>query len=117
MPPLTPEQLDHFRRRLLEAKASAQELLGQGAAEGKVEASGQTIGRLTRMDALQVQAMAQMSRHQLDIRLRQVEASLAQWDAGRYGICRSCHDPIGIQRLEILPEAPFCMACQEGFEG
>lgn len=60
--------------------------------------------------------MAQMSRQQLEIRLKQIDASLAQWDAGNYGICRHCKGPIRVERLEILPEAPFCMACQEGFE-
>lgn len=115
---LTTEELDHFRRRLLDAKASAEALLIRGAAgEQQVEASGQTIGRLTRMDALQVQAMSQMSRHQLEIRLKQIDAALKAWDAGRYGVCRECQGPIKTARLEVLPEAPFCMPCQESFEG
>lgn len=115
---LTSEQLDDFRQRLLTARDQAKALLHQTAADQKpIEGVGQTIGRLSRMDAIQVQAMAQMSRGQLDIRLKQIEASLKQWDAGNYGVCRSCKGPISIARLDVLPEAPFCMACQEGFEG
>lgn len=114
---LTPEQLDLFRQGLVEAKAAAKSLLGSTVGDKRpVEASGSTIGRLSRMDAIQVQAMSQMSRRQLDIRLQQIENALAALDAGKYGLCRQCKEPIGLPRLEALPEAPFCLDCQEGFE-
>ena len=114
---LTPEQLEQFRERLVEAKAAAAALLGRTAGDKRpVEASGSTIGRLSRMDAIQVQAMSQMSRRQLELRVQQIQASLAALDAGKYGLCRQCKEPIGLARLEALPEAPFCIDCQEGFE-
>ena len=114
---LTAEQLDHYRDLLLAAKETALLVLDQSASGRKpVEASGQTIGRLTRMDAIQVQAMEQMNQFQLEIRLKQIEASLTELETGRYGLCRNCRGPIDSERLEVLPEAPFCMPCQEGFE-
>ncbi|MCG8455504.1 MAG: TraR/DksA family transcriptional regulator [Holophagales bacterium] len=116
MSDLTAEQLEAFHQRLAAAKVSIQELLGQGAKEKPVEASGPTIGRLSRMDAIQLRAMSQMSRSQLRIRLQQVEASLTDLERGRYGLCRRCKEPIRLERLEALPEAPFCVECQEGFE-
>lgn len=81
-----------------------------------MEISGSTIGRLTRMDALQVQGMEQLSRHQIDIRRQQIEAALAAIEAGSYGSCRHCAGPISLERLEALPEAPFCVDCQERSE-
>lgn len=114
---LTPDQLELFQQRLLEAKTAAENLLGSTAGDKRpVEASGSTIGRLSRMDAIQVQAMSQMSRRQLDIRLQQIVNALAALDSGKYGLCRQCKEPIGLPRLEALPEAPFCLDCQEGFE-
>ncbi|HVS02199.1 MAG TPA: TraR/DksA C4-type zinc finger protein [Thermoanaerobaculia bacterium] len=114
---LTREQLAHFRQRLATAKAGAEALLSQTAADARpVDVSGSTIGRLTRMDAIQMQAMAQMNRRQLDIRLRQVEAALAALEAGTYGSCRYCRGPIALPRLEALPESPFCIDCQEQLE-
>ncbi|HUP44428.1 MAG TPA: TraR/DksA family transcriptional regulator, partial [Thermoanaerobaculia bacterium] len=88
MSDLTSEQLDRFRERLLDAKASAESLLGRTSGEKPIETSGSTIGRLSRMDAIQVQAMSQMSRRQLDVRLQQIDASLAALEAGTYGLCR-----------------------------
>lgn len=116
MSELNLEQLQQFRERLLDAQESIRAALRQTAGERPVEASGSTIGRLSRMDAMQVQAMAQMGRRQLDIRLQRIEAALAALDAGTYGTCRECKEPIGLKRLEALPEAPFCVPCQESFE-
>lgn len=116
MADLTAQQLEHFHQLLQDAKAAVEALLNQDAFGKPVEASGATIGRLTRMDAIQVQAMSSMSRHQLDIRRRQIDAALEAMVRGSYGLCRECKDMISIQRLEALPEAPFCLRCQESFE-
>jgi DnaK suppressor protein len=117
MTELTPESIDDFRQRLIEAKAAAESLLEQTTEDARpVEVSGSTIGRLTRMDAMQMQAMAQMNQRQLGIRLQQISVALAAIEQGTYGICRHCKEPISIARLTALPEAPFCMDCQEGFE-
>jgi DnaK suppressor protein len=113
---LTSEQLETFRSRLLDARTSAEELLEQTKGDEKTSEPSSTIGRLSRMDAIQVQAMAHMNRRQLQVRLLQYQAALAAIDKGSYGICRECGEPIGIARLEAVPEAPFCMACQESFE-
>jgi DnaK suppressor protein len=113
---LSPDRLQHFHARLLDAKASVEELLAQTAGDSRVDVSGSTIGRLTRIDAIQMQAMSEMSRRQLDIRLQQIDASLRGLEDGNYGICRHCKEPIGLARLEALPEAPFCVECQESFE-
>ncbi|MEO1086678.1 MAG: TraR/DksA C4-type zinc finger protein [Acidobacteriota bacterium] len=116
MSDLTAAQLERFRDLLLTSKASVEALLNQDAFGKPVEAAGPTIGRLSRMDAIQVQAMSSMSRHQLDIRRRQIDAALQAMERGVYGLCRECKQLINVERLEALPEAPFCVPCQEGFE-
>ena len=113
---MTDEQLRNFRDRLLDMRPSIEEMLRQSAGERPVEASGSSIGRLSRMDAIQVQAMAQMGRRQLETKLLRVAAALKVMDEGTYGICRECREPVGVKRLEALPEAPFCVPCQEDLE-
>jgi RNA polymerase-binding transcription factor DksA len=44
--------------------------------------------------------------------LAQVEAALARMDAGRYGDCVDCGEPIAASRLAVMPAAPCCAACQ-----
>jgi DnaK suppressor protein len=46
--------------------------------------------------------------------LEETEAALARVDAGTYGRCGNCETPIGAERLEVLPAARYCVACQAG---
>ncbi len=45
--------------------------------------------------------------------LRDVHAALERLDDGTYGICENCDDPIVPRRLDALPWARLCRACQE----
>jgi len=44
--------------------------------------------------------------------LREVNRALEDIDAGRYGICQDCGEPIAEARLRALPFATRCVACQ-----
>lgn len=44
--------------------------------------------------------------------LQQVEGALARFDDGTYGLCCDCGRPIDPARLEALPYAQLCLACQ-----
>lgn len=48
----------------------------------------------------------------LDSRLSDIENALAQLDSGTYGVCADCTKPIPPRRLEALPFATLCVACQ-----
>lgn len=43
--------------------------------------------------------------------LRQIDAALARVEAGTYGTCLNCGDPISAERLAVLPAAPLCKTC------
>ncbi len=70
------------------------------------------IGRLSRMDAMQQQGMAKAHRRAAEQRLQRVEAALRRIEAGEYGSCLRCEEPVGIKRLKVQPEAVLCIACQ-----
>ncbi len=44
--------------------------------------------------------------------LRTLRHALAKFDAGSYGECEVCGNPIGFSRLQARPEARLCIACQ-----
>lgn len=48
--------------------------------------------------------------------LRDVLQALRRMDEGSYGTCRHCAAPLPIARLEVLPQAALCMACQRDAE-
>ncbi len=76
----------------------------------------QPIGRLSRIDAIQQQKMAQSSRQNHTRRLQQVKAALVAVDVGVYGECKQCEEDIGYPRLVARPEAPLCVDCQTAVE-
>ncbi len=79
---------------------------------GTVTLDQSSVGRLSRMDAMQQQAMAQASLQRLLVQQRKVEAALMRVQQGSYGLCCACGLAIGGQRLASDPATPFCMDCQ-----
>jgi RNA polymerase-binding transcription factor DksA len=46
--------------------------------------------------------------------VRMIDAALKRIDNGSYGICVRCGDPIGEDRLDVLPQTPMCRDCAAG---
>jgi len=110
---LTTPQLAELSSKLTALCAELSALLeSSGEAASTVELDQSSVGRLSRMDAIQQQAMAQATRKHLQARLQQCRSALEAVDNGRYGECRKCEEPIGYARLLARPEAPFCVSCQ-----
>ena len=112
-PSLIPEQLQDLYQDLVDERGRLEGHLQLTKEGSKPVTLGTPIGRLSRMDAIQQQQMTKASRATLETKLRQVRASLEQYQKGNYGHCRSCHEPIGYARLKARPEAPFCLTCQD----
>jgi len=98
-------------------EAEADELAGLSAAGAKerrpVELDQQSVGRLSRMDALQVQAMAHATESRRQVRTQRIKAALARIAAGEYGYCVECGDEIPAARLDIDPTTPRCVHCSK----
>ncbi len=71
----------------------------------------QSVGRLSRMDALQGQAMAQAEEERRQQRLRLIGAAVKRIDEGEYGYCVSCGHDIPEKRLAFDPAASQCVDC------
>lgn len=71
----------------------------------------QSVGRLSRMDALQQQAMANATRQRRQHDLIRIEESLRLLEAGDYGYCETCSELIPAKRLEADPLATRCTSC------
>lgn len=103
---------EHYRKRL---KARCAELLSLSSAakdsRKPVELDQQSIGRLSRQDALQQQAMAKAQDARRAGELRKIEAALKRIDEGEYGYCAECGEPIAPKRLEIDLTAARCAVC------
>ena len=106
--------IEAFRSRLLARRAEL-ESVAEGSAEaaGTVELDQQRVGRVSRMDALQQQAMGVESERRRQLELRRIQAALQRIDEEDYGFCLSCGEPIAPARLAIDPAATQCIGCAE----
>jgi DnaK suppressor protein len=113
---LTEEQQAELFQLLQELKTDIENVLQSSSESRRIVDLDQPIGRLSRMDALQQQAMARASHEALKRRLVLIESALRALRLERYGECRNCEEPIGYQRLKARPESPLCLDCQAQME-
>lgn len=76
-----------------------------------VELDQQSVGRLSRMDAMQQQAMAAAQETRRHGRIKGLEAAIRRIEAGEFGFCNDCGDFIGLPRLELDPTIMRCRDC------
>ena len=101
------QRLETLRRELIDTAESSRE------ASQPVKLDQASVGRLSRMDAMQGQAMALESRRRREQLLRRVVAALSRLDSGDYGYCLDCDEEIATRRLETDPAAALCIACAQ----
>lgn len=103
-------------RALIETRLAGLDTEDRLGASGAavVELDQQAIGRLSRMDALQNQAMAKAGATRRRNERQRLVAALARIDAGDYGLCEECGDDIVPARLDLDPAAGKCISCARG---
>jgi DnaK suppressor protein len=105
-------QIARFQAALMARLAELDGLEAENAsARAVVELDQQSVGRLSRMDALQRQAMAEETRRRRDLDRRRIKAALARIEEGEFGYCQTCGDALPAKRLEIDPTAVVCVGC------
>ncbi|MCW8900784.1 MAG: TraR/DksA family transcriptional regulator [Gammaproteobacteria bacterium] len=109
---LTTEQIEIFREALLKQREIlTTAVAAEGESSKTVELDQSKVGRLSRMDALQGQAMTQETKHRHEEGLRNITAALSRIESGDYGYCSSCDELISTARLEVDPAASLCINC------
>lgn len=102
---LATTRLKTLRRQIEEESQSGQE------ARRTVELDQQSVGRLSRMDAMQVQAMAEARERKRRSDLVRIELAERRIKSGDYGYCSECGEEIADGRLAIDPMAERCIQC------
>lgn len=86
---------------------------GHGDDSRPVELDQTRVGRLSRMDALQSQAMAQETERRRHQELDRIDQALQRLAKGEYGDCLECGEPIAQKRLAFDPSAALCIDCAD----
>ena len=108
------DQLDAFRQTLISLREEIDLLtIASSEAADTVTLDQSKVGRLSRMDALQAQQMAQETASRRKLQVQKIDGALRRMDAGDYGYCLICGEEIGAGRLNIDPATTRCIGCME----
>lgn len=100
-------RLEERRDQLLHLAESSEE------SRRPVELDQTRVGRLSRMDALQDQAMQLETGRRRDAELKRIAAALERIEVDDYGFCLSCGEEIAPRRLDLDPTVSLCIDCAE----
>ena len=116
---MSEEEIDvnYYRNKLTDLR---QQLIKEDHA-GKeatktVELDQSSVGRLSRMDAMQSQAMAVETKRRRDIKIQRVESALKRISEDEFGYCTHCGLEINPKRLEFDLTALLCIDCARSGE-
>lgn len=104
--------LEIARKRLAKRKAELEEMSKLSEeARATVTLDQQAVGRLSRMDSMQQQAMAEAQERLRQRDLVRIEMAERRINNNDYGYCTECDAEIPDGRLEIDPMAEKCVDC------
>ena len=111
---LTDQELAELEKKLRQLAVTLPQQLKLSEASGRpVELDQQSVGRLSRMDAIAQQSVSREGIRRLRLRLARVGSAIRRFEEGEYGLCLLCEEPIGFGRLSVAPEATTCVSCQQ----
>jgi DnaK suppressor protein len=100
--------LKYFKKRL---EQRFNEITGGQETVRPLELDHSRVGRLSRMEAMQQQAMTQAAARLTAIEEQRIRTALKRMASGDYGYCMRCDEEIAEGRLRVDPSALNCIAC------
>lgn len=111
---MDPNEKNEFKEALGKLEIELQQDLEEMKKSSKpVELDQQSVGRVSRIDAIQQQQMALASIQRMEQRLKHVKSALGRLKTEDFGFCLKCEEPIATKRLKARPESPLCLNCSQ----
>ena len=110
--PLSKQDLADLKQLLIDRRAELLLVKETGMEAANVVELDQTkVGRISRMDAMQAQAMSVETNRRRDIELQRIGIALGRLVNNGYGLCLKCDEEIARERLQVDPANPICIDC------
>ncbi len=108
------DEEDARERLLRRLKQLEEEDRTSEADRAPVSLDQESVGRLSRIDAMQVQAMALAAQRRRSAERDRIFAALRRIDEAEFGWCLACGEEIAGPRLENDPSVALCIQCAAG---
>lgn len=114
---ISDEQIQFLRDLLLQRQEELKSLIIQRDDTSQpVILDQQSVGRVSRIDAIQQQQMAVANKAQAKAELKDIANTLTAIDEDDYGFCEECDKVIPFERLQVKPTSTLCVSCQQKHE-
>ncbi len=102
---------DAYQNLLQESLGEIEEYLAKTEESAEAVSPDKSLGRLSRMEAMQDQQLLLEARRRKKMQKVAVLSALQRIENGQFGICMFCGKPIASERLEVAPESSTCVSC------
>jgi len=109
---LSDQQIGQIREELQRTLRRVERSVRASAGSRSREIDQSTVGRLSRIEALQNLGFTENLQERERTTLDEVLQALTRIEDGSYGVCHTCRSPIGFERLLVFPEARTCSPCR-----
>ena len=111
---LTNKQIEEMKESLLSKKNLLMQLSEQTQTDRQpVLLDQSSVGRISRMDSMQLQAMQIESEQRRQLSIKLINSALSRIEEKNYGYCVICEEPIAIERLRSDPAVVNCIYCAQ----
>ena len=111
------EDLAYLKKKILEEINITKEAAVSLKEISKPVEPDVSIGRLTRMEAIQSKSINEASLKKAEIKIKNLEKALLRIEKDPdFGLCLECENEIPLKRLIAMPETRFCVKCMAGKE-
>ena len=105
------EGFKKYRKQLEESLVEIEQYLEKTEESAEAVSPDKSLGRLSRMEAMQDQQLILEARRRKKMQKVAVLSALQRIENGQFGICIFCGKPIAFERLEVAPESSTCVSC------
>ena len=106
------KELAFFKKLLLQQRADILNKAGSFKSEALQERVGHGDEGDQAVSELHINVSLRLQERHVQL-LHKVDMALAKIEEGRFGLCESCEEPLGVPRLKARPVANLCLACKE----
>lgn len=110
---MTTEERTQLKEKIIETIAKVDAEILQLEESTKPISPENSIGRISRMDAINSKSVSEASLRSSKKKLAKLKMALGKIDAPNFGICIRCKKPIPSARLMFMPESTYCVRCAE----
>ncbi len=105
--------MEEIRKKILSEIKKTEKLIGEYKEMTRPVEPDCAIGRISRMDAINNQAVTQAALRTAEDKLKKLNIVLSNIGDKDFGLCLKCRKPIPLGRILVRPESLYCVNCAD----